>query len=178
MAAYQLCVKSIFMDEGAGFSYSRTLPGSQTGDTKFSDSINEFLRKVRVLKDCNGEYVDVDSSNIQCANDLQAISNITILFIKCTEGIQQTLVTTPKCPSSFRGLLIRRPGDPNPSRCSNYNNYGQITLLSRKHFMSEGFTRGFSNHLTYATGGGHTAPDDMPKECYNMFKRWISHEPL
>nr|XP_023876857.1 uncharacterized protein LOC111989301 [Quercus suber] len=160
----------IFVDSpvGAGFSYSRTLPGSQTGDTKFSDSINEFLRKwllshtrfianplyiagdsysgmvvpiivqkisegieardkpllnlkgyllgnpatdkkfdvnsrvpfahcMEIIPDelyesakrsCNGEYVDVDSSNIQCANDLQAISNGTIRWwIRCNTDL-------------------------------------------------------------------------------------------
>ena len=27
-------------------------------------------------------------------------------------------------------------------------------------------------------GGGHTAAKYRPSECYNMFKMWISHEPL
>ncbi|KAG5573406.1 hypothetical protein H5410_063172 [Solanum commersonii] len=43
-----------------------------------------------------------------------------------------------------------------------------------------GYTRSYSNHMTYATvkGGGHTAPEDRPEESFHMFKRWISQQPL
>ncbi|KAK1278802.1 Serine carboxypeptidase-like 6 [Acorus gramineus] len=43
-----------------------------------------------------------------------------------------------------------------------------------------GYTRSFANNLTFALvkGGGHTSPEDRPKECYNMFERWIAHKPL
>ncbi|KAL3351657.1 hypothetical protein AABB24_019967 [Solanum stoloniferum] len=43
-----------------------------------------------------------------------------------------------------------------------------------------GYTRSFSNHMTYATvkGGGHTAPQDKDKESFHMFKRWIAQQPL
>ncbi|WOH06976.1 hypothetical protein DCAR_0626405 [Daucus carota subsp. sativus] len=43
-----------------------------------------------------------------------------------------------------------------------------------------GYTRAYSNKMTFATvkGGGHTAPEYRPPECYAMFERWISNKPL
>ncbi|XP_035839528.1 serine carboxypeptidase-like 13 isoform X3 [Helianthus annuus] len=43
-----------------------------------------------------------------------------------------------------------------------------------------GYTESYSNMMTYATvkGGGHTAPEYKPEECFAMFKRWISNQPL
>ncbi|EXB57415.1 Serine carboxypeptidase-like 18 [Morus notabilis] len=46
-----------------------------------------------------------------------------------------------------------------------------------------GYTMKYTNkkyQLTYATikGGGHTAPQYYPEECFRMFDRWLAHYPL
>ncbi|KAF5200364.1 Serine carboxypeptidase-like, partial [Thalictrum thalictroides] len=41
-----------------------------------------------------------------------------------------------------------------------------------------GYTRTYTNNMTFATikGGGHIPQDNLPKECFAMFKRWLSYE--
>ncbi|PHT40168.1 Serine carboxypeptidase-like 17 [Capsicum baccatum] len=41
-----------------------------------------------------------------------------------------------------------------------------------------GYTRSYSNQMTFATGAGHTAPEYKPRECLAMLKRWMSYKPL
>ncbi|CAJ1962099.1 unnamed protein product [Sphenostylis stenocarpa] len=41
-----------------------------------------------------------------------------------------------------------------------------------------GYTRTYSNRMTFATGGGHTAPEYKPEECLAMYSRWLSNSAL
>ncbi|KAH0694272.1 hypothetical protein KY285_021369 [Solanum tuberosum] len=41
-----------------------------------------------------------------------------------------------------------------------------------------GYTRSYSNQITFATGAGHTAPEYKPRECLAMLTRWMSYQPL
>jgi len=46
--------------------------------------------------------------------------------------------------------------------------------------QAAGFTIEYTNNLTFATikGGGHTAPEYQPEECFAMARRWLDNEPL
>ncbi|KAH1246219.1 Serine carboxypeptidase-like 6 [Glycine max] len=41
-----------------------------------------------------------------------------------------------------------------------------------------GYTRTYSNRMTFAAGGGHPAPEFKPEECFAMYSRWISNKAL
>ncbi|VAH94727.1 unnamed protein product [Triticum turgidum subsp. durum] len=46
--------------------------------------------------------------------------------------------------------------------------------------QAAGFTISYANNLTFATikGGGHTAPEYRPEECFAMARRWLDNKQL
>ncbi|KAK0603583.1 hypothetical protein LWI29_006485 [Acer saccharum] len=52
---------------------------------------DELYKSAR--RNCNGEYVEVGNRNVQCAKDLQAIS-------ECTNGLNRQHILEPLCPSN------------------------------------------------------------------------------
>ncbi|PIA29455.1 hypothetical protein AQUCO_06000063v1, partial [Aquilegia coerulea] len=214
-------------------------------------------------KNCGGNYVNVNPSNVQCTNDLQAIS-------KCTSGLNNAHILEPSCilvtpkPKEINSSsIIRSPPRTPGFECRSYGymlsyywanddrvqkalnvrkgtvqewircNHGinflsdvrsstayHVYLSSKRRYRSliysgdhdmivpflstqawirslnysisdewrpwsvdgqvGGYTRTYANYMTFATvkGGGHTAPEYRPKECFAMFKRWLSYEAL
>ncbi|KAK2656791.1 hypothetical protein Ddye_009843 [Dipteronia dyeriana] len=256
--------------------------GNPFTDAKFDvNSRVPFAHRVAFISDelyksaktnCKGEYVEVDSRNVQCAKDLNGIS-------ECTDKLNSAHILEPLCPSGginvskmgagYHRSMLEKYNDPLLSManspkfgCRNYNNYlcniwgndinahkalhvrkgtftewvrrnrsvvdkyyvkstlsyhlhlnnrgyraliysgdhdgvvpylGTLSWIKALNFnviddrrpwlvddQVAGYSTEYSNNFTFATvkGGGHTAPEYQPKECFAMFKRWISHETL
>ncbi|KAB1214925.1 Serine carboxypeptidase-like 18 [Morella rubra] len=141
--------------------------GNPSTDPKFDDNskvpyahrmglISDELYK-KAKKSCNGDYIEVDPSNIQCANDLQAIS-------ECTERINIGHILEPNCPSGNQPLdkvddsrrcLIERYADSYQSLpefrrfgCRNYydflfNVWGNDRSVRKALHVREGTVRGW-----------------------------------
>ncbi|TXG60325.1 hypothetical protein EZV62_014898 [Acer yangbiense] len=244
---------------------------------------NELYKSAK--RNCKGEYVEVDKSNVQCAKDLQAISEVCVCVCICTDRVNPAHILEPICPPSntwgrifeinkmdtgYHRSMLEKYNEPllfmakNPkfgcretynnflcniwgndinvhkalhvrkgtfkawTRCNgnilykeyvknvltyhlHLNNRGYRALIySGDHDMEvsylgtlswikalnftiidewrpwlvddqvAGYSTEYSKNFTFATvkGGGHTAPEYKPRECFSMFKRWISHEPL
>ncbi|KAJ4714696.1 putative Serine carboxypeptidase [Melia azedarach] len=192
---------------GTGFSYSRTSQGSKSGDTKYVHHCCIFLRKGYVLgnpvtdskfdgnsqipfahrmalicddlyqsakRSCRGDYVKAE--NVQCAKDLQAIS-------ECTNRLNDAHILEPKCPYVFSDMnagnhrylhekyvesLLLQADFPHVG-CRNYNS-ALCNIWANDIRVQKA--------LHVRQGGGHTAPEYQPKECFAMFKRWTAKEPL
>ncbi|KAK1586730.1 hypothetical protein Q3G72_005557 [Acer saccharum] len=62
---------------------------------------DELYKSAR--RNCNGEYVEVGNRNVQCAKDLQAIS-------ECTNGLNRQHILEPLCPSNDNDINKRNAG--------------------------------------------------------------------
>ncbi|KAL5819812.1 hypothetical protein ACOSQ4_023654 [Xanthoceras sorbifolium] len=255
--------------------------GNPGTDPKFDENSHvPYAHRMALISDelyksakrnCRGEYVEVDDRNVQCAKDIQAIS-------ECIGRVNAAHILEPKCPVIFKDInkkdagyqrsVLEKYNEPSlmahiPKfgcreynyflcniwtndinvhkalhvrkgtfkawiRCNrsilyeknvksmlsyhlHLNNRGYRALIySGDHDMVipylgtlswikalnfpviddwrpwlvdnqvAGYSTEYSNNFTFATvkGGGHTAPEYQPEECFAMFKRWISNEPL
>ncbi|KAK1587816.1 hypothetical protein Q3G72_017098 [Acer saccharum] len=232
---------------------------------------NELYKSAK--RNCRGEYVEVDKSNVQCAKDLQAISECTdrvnpahILEPICPPGntwgrifeinkmdtgyhrsvlekYNEPLLSTAKTPkfgcretynnflcniwgndiNVHKALHVRKGTFKAWSRCKGnilYKEYVKNVLTYHLHLNNRGYraliysgdhdmvvsylgtlswikalnftiidewrpwlvddqvagySTEYSKNFTFATvkGGGHTAPEYKPKECFSMFKRFV-----
>ncbi|KAH9689994.1 serine carboxypeptidase-like 18 [Citrus sinensis] len=139
---------------------------------------NELYESLKIT--CGGEYVNVDPNNKDCLNDIQT-------FSKLTSGVEKSHILEPHCQ-----FFSPKPRASSHNRRSlNVNEQSQEFLNPEPTFPPIGcrsygylLARYWDNDhnvrkaLHIRQGGGHTAPEYRPAECYAMFQRWINHDPL
>ncbi|KAH9755859.1 serine carboxypeptidase-like 18 [Citrus sinensis] len=139
---------------------------------------NELYESLKIT--CGGEYVNVDPNNKDCLNDIQT-------FSKLTSGVEKSHILEPHCQ-----FFSPKPRASSRNRRSlNVNEQSQEFLDPEPTFPPIGcrsygylLARYWDNDhnvrkaLHVRQGGGHTAPEYRPAECYAMFQRWINHDPL
>uniref|UniRef100_A0ACD5X844 Uncharacterized protein n=1 Tax=Avena sativa TaxID=4498 RepID=A0ACD5X844_AVESA len=127
------------------------------------------------MKSCKGDFVN--PVNQLCAGLLRKIENLIseipdghILYKKCVLAAPK-----PFGDASPRKFLLEESTHINapPSRpdldCFTYGYY--LSYF----WMNNNLTR---NALGIKEGGGHTAPEYQPEECFAMARRWLDNEPL
>ncbi|PIA29430.1 hypothetical protein AQUCO_06000059v1 [Aquilegia coerulea] len=222
---------------GTGFSYSRSLEGSFTSDTKSAKQSYIFIRKWLM------HHPEFFSNPLYICGDSYAGMVVPIIVQDISDGIEIghkpsiNLKNYGHMLSYYwanndgvrKALNVRKGTVQEWTRCNldgiNYlknvkTSTGYHLSISKRHYRSliysgdhdanvpffntqtwirslnysiidewrpwfvdgqiGGYTRTYANQMTFATvkGGGHTAPEYRPNECFNMFKRWLSYEPL
>ncbi|CAN0905748.1 Serine carboxypeptidase-like 17 [Linum grandiflorum] len=159
-----------------------------------------FINLQSLKRSCGGKYNNPDPSNVACVKSLEAYHKGSIgTWKRCNYGLQYKhqiyrsvdyhLYLSKKGYRSLiysgdHDMLITYLGTQAWIRSLNFSIVHDWRSWHVDNQVS-GYTRTYSNKMTFATvkvkkdlGGGHTAPEYRPSECFAMFKRWISEKPL
>uniref|UniRef100_M8CA92 Serine carboxypeptidase-like protein 8 n=1 Tax=Aegilops tauschii TaxID=37682 RepID=M8CA92_AEGTA len=157
------------------------------------------------MKNCKGNYVK--PANQLCAEVLETIDNLISEITDAHVLYKKCVVATPKPIDDAtygyylayfwmnnrmtRDALGIKGGTVGEwVRCKKELPYTQdmpssipyhLNLTTRGYrALVYRFTITYANNLTFATvkGGGHTAPEYQPEECFAMAQRWLDNKPL
>ncbi|KAI9181386.1 hypothetical protein LWI28_014570 [Acer negundo] len=195
----------IFLDQpvGTGFSYATTWQAYNMKDTLSTKQTYTFLRKWLIDHPTflsNELYVAGDSySGITVPVVVQEISDEEQGTIKQWVRCNSSLSYTKDVPTSlvYHQNLIKKgyqvliySGDhdiviPYVGTEKWIKSLNLTIQYGWQPWLVDGQVAGYSvvysqkdYHLTFATGGGHTAPEYKPKECLAMIFRWFAEYPL
>ncbi|XP_078177558.1 serine carboxypeptidase-like 3 isoform X2 [Carex rostrata] len=142
---------------------------------------------------CNGNYIS--PMNAQCSFVLDSIDSGSIgSWKRCNYGVKSTHDVGSMLPyhhnlttSGYRALVYSGDHDMDMPYLGTEAWVRSLNFAIVDDWRAwysggqvAGFTRSYSNNLTFATvkGAGHTAPEYKPKECLSMLERWLAFEPL
>ncbi|KAK7846275.1 serine carboxypeptidase-like 1 [Quercus suber] len=142
---------------------------------------------------CNEEYVDPDINNSTCIDDIGLVAEGTITdWKRCNKSLAydsnlRTVVHyhDELLKRGYRALIYSGDHDmmiPYVGTLAwiNFLNMTMVdgwrpwTVDGQIAGFTEKYARASGDGLTFATGGGHTAPEYKPKECLEMADRWMS----
>uniref|UniRef100_A0ACD5X743 Uncharacterized protein n=1 Tax=Avena sativa TaxID=4498 RepID=A0ACD5X743_AVESA len=127
------------------------------------------------MKSCKGDFVN--PVNQLCAGLLRKIENLIseipdahVLYKKCVVAVPKQFDDASRRKSLLEEStqINAPPGRPDLD-CFTYGYY--LSYF----WMNNNLTR---NALGIKEGGGHTAPEYQPEECFAMARRWLDNEPL
>ncbi|XP_062113827.1 serine carboxypeptidase-like 7 isoform X2 [Humulus lupulus] len=146
---------------------------------------------------CQGEYKNIDSNNTKCLKAFQYYQKGSIHeWLRCNHDLgdqyKVDIVSSFQyhvnlSAKGYRSLIYSGDHDmgvPFLATQSWIKSLNYSIVDEWRSWIVEdqvaGFTRSYSNQMTFATvkGAGHTAPQYKQKECFAMFQRWINGKPL
>ncbi|RVW64880.1 Serine carboxypeptidase-like 17 [Vitis vinifera] len=155
----------------------------------FSDfnSRIEYTHRVGILSDelyeelkesCNGKYVYVDPSNVECTNNLKVYTQGTVKdWVRCNESLSYTSNVFSSVDyhrnltkKAYRALIYSGDHDMLIPYVGT-----QAWIASLNLNISEDWQPWFVDGQVAGLGAGHTAPEYRPKEGFAMVYRWLAH---